>query len=116
MSSSSTRRFAAPPVWQERSAPAPANCNRQNSKPIQQVVPSIPPNAIEPFIPQPLVIEDGELNTGVEIVAMQKTACWSAPATTSTLPAFPMPPSRSGGIVRKGRPLKDPGTGKDLSL
>ena len=39
------------------------------SDPVQQAIPSIPPNQIEPFLSQPLVVEQGELDTVPRIVA-----------------------------------------------
>ena len=39
------------------------------SDPVQQAIPSIPPNQIEPFLSQPLVVEQGELDSVPRIVA-----------------------------------------------
>ena len=85
------------------------------SKPIQQVVPSIPPNAIEPFISQPLVIEDGELNTGVKIVAMQEDRMLVGTGDSFYASGIPDASVEKWHVFRKGKPLKDPGTGKIIA-
>ena len=85
------------------------------SKPIQQVVPSIPPNAIEPFISQPLVIEDGELNTGVKIVAMQEDRMLVGTGDSFYASGIPDAAVEKWHVFRKGKPLKDPGTGKMIA-
>ncbi|MBV2192294.1 MAG: LysM peptidoglycan-binding domain-containing protein [Azonexus sp.] len=85
------------------------------SKPIQQVVPSIPPNAIEPFISQPLVIEDGELNTGVKIVAMQEDRMLVGTGDSFYASGIPDAAVEKWHVFRKGKPLKDPGTGKIIA-
>ena len=85
------------------------------SKPIQQVVPSIPPNAIEPFISQPLVIEDGELNTGVKIVAMQEDRMLVGTGDSFYASGIPDAAVEKWHVFRKGKPLKDPATGKILA-
>ena len=85
------------------------------SKPIQQVVPSIPPNAIEPFISQPLVIEDGELNTGVKIVAMQEDRMLVGIGDSFYASGIPDAAVEKWHVFRKGKPLKDPATGKILA-
>ena len=85
------------------------------SKPIQQVVPSIPPNAIEPFISQPLVIEDGELSTGVKIVAMQEDRMLVGTGDSFYASGIPDAAVEKWHVFRKGKPLKDPATGKILA-
>lgn len=85
------------------------------SKPVQQVVPSIPPNAIEPFISQPLVIEDGELNTGVKIVAMQEDRMLVGTGDSFYASGIPDAAVEKWHVFRKGKPLKDPATGKILA-
>jgi hypothetical protein len=85
------------------------------SKPVQQVVPSIPPSAIEPFISQPLVIEDSELNTGVKIVAMQEDRMLVGTGDSFYASGIPDAAVEKWHVFRKGKPLKDPGTGKILA-
>jgi hypothetical protein len=85
------------------------------SKPVQQVVPSIPPSAIEPFISQPLVIEDSELNTGVKIVAMQEDRMLVGTGDSFYASGIPDAAVEKWHVFRKGKPLKDPATGKVLA-
>ena len=85
------------------------------STPVQQVIPSIPANAIEPFISQPLVIEDSELNTGVKIVAMQEDRMLVGTGDTFYASGIPDTSVEKWHIFRKGKPLKDPATGKVLA-
>ena len=85
------------------------------STPVQQVIPSIPANAIEPFISQPLVIEDDELNTGVKIVAMQEDRMLVGTGDTFYASGIPDTSVEKWHIFRKGKPLKDPATGKVLA-
>ena len=85
------------------------------SKPVQQVVPSIPPSAIEPFISQPLVIEDSELNTGVKIVAMQEDRMLVGTGDSFYASGIPDASVGKWHVFRKGKPLKDPGTGKIIA-
>ena len=85
------------------------------SKPVQQVVPSIPPSAIEPFISQPLVIEDSELNTGVKIVAMQEDRMLVGTGDSFYASGIPDAAVEKWHVFRKGKPLKDPATGKILA-
>ena len=85
------------------------------STPIQQVIPSIPPNAIEPFISQPLVVEDSDLNSGVKIVAMQEDRMLVGTGDTFYASGIPDASIEKWNIFRKGKPLKDPGTGKVIA-
>jgi hypothetical protein len=86
-----------------------------HSTPVQQVIPSIPPNAIEPFISQPLVIENSELNTGVKIVAMQEDRMLVGTGDTFYASGIPDAKVEKWNVFRKGKPLKDPETGKVIA-
>lgn len=86
-----------------------------HSTPVQQVIPSIPANAIEPFISQPLVIEDSDLNSGVKIVAMQEDRMLVGTGDTFYASSIPDASVEKWHIFRKGKPLKDPATGKTLA-
>ena len=85
------------------------------STPVQQVIPSIPANAIEPFISQPLVIENDELNTGVKIVAMQEDRMLVGTGDTFYASGIPDASVEKWHVFRKGKPLKDPSTGKVIA-
>jgi hypothetical protein len=86
-----------------------------HSAPVQQGIPSIPAGAIEPFISQPLVIEDSELNTGVKIVAMQEDRMLVGTGDTFYASGIPDAAVTKWHVFRKGKPLKDPETGKVIA-
>lgn len=86
-----------------------------HSTPVQQVIPSIPAGAIEPFISQPLIIEDSELNTGVKIVAMQEDRMLVGTGDTFYASGIPDTSVVKWNVFRKGKPLKDPETGKVIA-
>lgn len=86
-----------------------------HSAPVQQVIPSIPAGAIEPFISHPLVIEDSELNTGVKIVAMQEDRMLVGTGDTFYASGIPDTSVTKWNVFRKGKPLKDPETGKVIA-
>lgn len=85
------------------------------STPVRQGIPSIPPGAIEPFISQPLIIEDGELNTGVRITAMQEDRMLVGTGDTFYASGIPDASVEKWHVFRKGKPLVDPGTGKTIA-
>ncbi|MCG2575833.1 LysM peptidoglycan-binding domain-containing protein [Dechloromonas sp. XY25] len=85
------------------------------STPIEQVIPSIPPGAIEPFISQPLIIEGSELNTGVKIVAMQEDRMLVGTGDSFYASGIPDASVEKWNIFRKGKPLTDPDTGKTIA-
>ncbi len=86
-----------------------------HSAPVQQVIPSIPAGAIEPFISQPLIIEDSELNTGVKIVAMQEDRMLVGTGDTFYASGIPDTSVTKWHVFRKGKPLKNPDTGKIIA-
>ncbi|WP_150428475.1 LysM peptidoglycan-binding domain-containing protein [Dechloromonas sp. CZR5] len=86
-----------------------------HSAPVQKAIPSIPPGAIEPFISQPLIIEDSELKTGVTITAMQEDRMLLGTGDTFYASGIPNASVEKWHIFRKGKPLKDPDTGKVLA-
>lgn len=82
------------------------------SEAVQQVIPSIPPNAIEPFISQPLVIEPGEDENNPRIVASQEDRMFMGAGDTAFATGIPDASVVNWNIFRKGKPLKDPDTGE----
>ncbi|HLO65166.1 MAG TPA: LysM peptidoglycan-binding domain-containing protein [Azonexus sp.] len=82
---------------------------------VRQGIPSIPAGAIEPFISQPLVIENSELNTGVRIVAMQEDRMLVGTGDTFYASGIPDASVEKWHVFRKGKPLTDPDTGKVLA-
>ena len=82
------------------------------SEAVQQVVPSIPPNIIEPFISQPLVIEPGEDENQVRIVASQEDRMFMGAGDTAFATGISDASVVNWNVFRKGKPLKDPDTGE----
>lgn len=80
------------------------------SQAVQQVVPSIPPNIIEPFISQPLVIEPGEDDNNVRIVASQEDRMFMGAGDTAFATGIHDTSVVKWNVFRKGKPLKDPDT------
>ena len=84
------------------------------SEPVQQVVPSIPPNLIEPFISQPLVIEPGEDESVPRVVAAQEDRMMIGGGDNAFVSGIPDAEIINWNVYRKGKPLKDPVTGEVL--
>lgn len=76
----------------------------------QEAVPAIPANAIEPFLTQPLIVEEGELKDAPRIVATDENRV----VLGKNDKAFVRGDLKSGTsfqVFRPGIPLKDPTTG-----
>lgn len=82
------------------------------SEAVQQVVPSIPANLIEPFISQPLVIEPGEDESNPRIVASQEDRMFMGSGDTAFATGIYDASIVNWNVFRKGKPLKDPDTGE----
>jgi len=84
------------------------------SESMRQVVPSIPPNAIEPFLSQPLIIEPGAHDNVARIVASQEDRVFMGGGDTAFVTGIPDSSVINWNIFRPGKPLKDPDTGEVL--
>ncbi len=81
------------------------------SEPMELTVPSIPPNVIEPFISEPLIVEDGTVQNGARIVAMQEERVFLGPGDTAFVSgASDRPQQEAWQIYRPAKPLLDPET------
>lgn len=80
--------------------------------PLDQVIPSIPANVIEPFLSQPLVIEAGEHDHVARIVASQEDRMFMGHGDTAFASGIPDASVIDWNIFRPGKPLKDPETGE----
>ncbi len=83
-----------------------------HSSVIDQVVPSIPANVIEPFLSQPLVIEPGQHDNVARIVASQEDRMFMGNGDTAFATGIPDASVIDWSIFRPGKPLKDPETGE----
>ena len=82
-----------------------------HSAPVQQVIPSIPSNVIEPFISQPLIAENQPLNAAVRIVAAQEDRMLLGTGDSFYATGIPDASVEKWHVFRKGKALKDPETG-----
>ncbi len=79
------------------------------SEKVEQGIPSIPPNVIEPFISQPLIVDDITVNEGARIVGMQIERVHLGPGDKAFVEgASDRPNQVLWQIYRPGKPLLDP--------
>jgi hypothetical protein len=79
------------------------------SEPVQQSIPSIPANVIEPFVSEPLIVDDISVNGGARIVAMQEERVYLGPGDKAFVAgASDRPNQELWQIYRPGKPLIDP--------
>jgi len=82
---------------------------------IEQVIPSIPPNVIEPFISQPLIVEAGIEKTSARIVATQEERIVLGSGDMAYASGIPDASIEKWHVFRPGKQLKDPETGEILA-
>ena len=85
------------------------------SEAVQQAIPSIPPNIIEPYISQPLIIEPGEHDGLARIVATQEDRLMLGSGDTAFVGGIPDASIEKWNVFRRGKPLKDPETGEIIA-
>ena len=85
------------------------------SEAVQQAIPSIPPNIIEPYISQPLIIEPGEHDGLARIVATQEDRLMLGSGDTAFVSGIPDASIEKWNVFRRGKPLKDPETGEIIA-
>ncbi|RIX48348.1 MAG: LysM peptidoglycan-binding domain-containing protein [Rhodocyclales bacterium GT-UBC] len=85
------------------------------SKAVPQVIPSIPPNAIEAFLSQPLIIEATEHDKVARIVATEEERMIMGNGDTAFVTGIPDGKKVNWNVYRPGKPLKDPETGKVIA-
>ena len=76
----------------------------------REAIPSIPPEAIEPYLTQPLVIESAEMLEAPRIVASKERVVLGA-GDIAYVAGITDPSINVYQLFRPGRPLKDPDTG-----
>ena len=86
-----------------------------HSTPVQQVIPSIPPEAIEPFISQPLIVEAGDHADAPRIVATQEDRMLVGTGDSFYASGIPDASVEKWLVFRKGKPLTDPDTGEVIA-
>lgn len=85
-----------------------------HSEAVQQVIPSIPPNIIEAFLSQPLVIEPGAHDGIARVVASQEDRTFMGNGDVAFVTGINDASVVNWSIFRPGKPLKDPETGEVL--
>lgn len=85
------------------------------SKAVQQSVPSIPPNVIEPFLSQPLIIEADEHDNVARIVATDEERMIMGNNDLAFVTGIPSAKQVNWNVYRPGKALKDPDTGEVIA-
>jgi len=83
------------------------------SEPSEEPVPSIPPQAIEPFLTQPLVVEAGGLDSAPKIVATQEGRLYLGEGNVAYVSGIRQQ-AQQWQVYRPAKPLADPVTGEIL--
>jgi LysM domain-containing protein len=78
-------------------------------------IPAIPPNAIEPFLTQPLVIEQGGLAEAPRIVATQESRVYLGAGGIAYVSGFGRSDVPLWQVYRPGKPLVDPDDNRTLA-
>ena len=79
----------------------------------EEAIPPIPPNIIEPFISQPLVIEANELDGAARIVATQQDRVFLGEGSVAYVDNAD-PKQEKWQVYRNGKPLLDPADRKTV--
>lgn len=85
------------------------------SEAIDQVIPSIPPNIIEPFLSQPLILEPGAEVSEVAIVATGEDRMFAGGGDDAFVSGIPDASVEKWHLFRPGKPLKDPDSGEVIA-
>jgi hypothetical protein len=87
---------------------------RTYSESDRDAIPTIPQNVIEPFLSQPLVIEQGGLSAGPRIVATEEGRVNAGSGNRIYANGITKPAAPLWQAYRQGKPLADPETGEVL--
>ena len=85
------------------------------SEAVQQVIPSIPPNVIEPFISRPLIIEPGAHDKEARIVATKEDRFIIGNGDEAYVTGIPDASIEDWQVYRPGKALKDPDSGEVIA-
>jgi LysM domain-containing protein len=77
-------------------------------------IPAIPAHVIEPFLTQPLVIENGGLAKAPRIIATQESRVYLGRGGIAYVTGFPRTEEEIWQVYRQGRPLIDPDNQRTL--
>ena len=87
---------------------------RAETLPPSDAIPAIPPNLIEPFLTEPLVIEEGGLSKAPRIVATEENRVNLGPGNIAYVNGVANSKSEVWQVYRPGRPLVDPDSNRTL--
>jgi hypothetical protein len=85
-------------------------------EPVSQAIPAIPANVIEPFLTEPLVIEENGLQNAPRIVATEENRVNLGPGGVAYVRGLADSKQESWHVFRPGRPLVDPATNRTLGI
>jgi hypothetical protein len=85
-------------------------------EPVLSAIPAIPPNQIEQFLTQPLVIEQGGLEKAPRVVATEESRFNIGPGGLAYVSGLADSKQLAWQIFRPGRSLVDPDTGRSLGI
>jgi len=85
-------------------------------EPITDEIPAIPPQAIEPFLSRPLVIDAGQFDTAPRIVATQEGRLFTSVGDLIYATGADTSQVRDWHVYRPGKPLHDPETRELLGI
>ena len=86
-----------------------------HSEPVRTSIPSIPPEAIEPFISRPLIIERSELDRAPRILAAEENRVLMAAGDLAFVRGMTQQDIEKWQIFRPGKQLKDPDNGQVIA-
>jgi hypothetical protein len=81
-----------------------------------EAIPAISPRAIEPFLTQPLIIEEGGLDRAPRIIATEENRVNVGPGNVAYVSGFGGTDAAVWQIYRAGRPLVDPDNQRTLGF
>lgn len=86
------------------------------AEPIAEEIPAIPPQAIEPFLSQPLAIDPSQFETAPRIVATQEGRLFTGAGDIIYASGADADKTRAWHVYRPGKPLLDPETREVLGV
>lgn len=88
---------------------------RVHSQAVAQAIPSIPPNAIEPFLSQPLIVEPAQEAHLPMVIATPEHRMLLGNGDEAFVTGIPDASVERWHVFRPGKPLKDPENGQVLA-
>lgn len=79
-----------------------------------EAIPAIPPRAIEPFLSQPLLIEEGGLDRAPRIIATEENRVNLGAGNVAYVSGFGKSETPAWQVYRAGQPLVDPDSNRTL--